>query len=1067
MFSDVTIIAIIVGYLAFLCRMACWLEAVEQRRKWIVHPYIYSLSLAVYCTTWTFYGNIGKAATSGWIFVTIFIGPILCLVLGSNLIRKLIRIKNIYHISNLADLIAARYGHSRSIAAVVTIMVCIGIVPYIAVQVKAVVASSAIITNPQTFPTAAHEKYLPIILLGLIALCSIISGARRLDPTERHPGMVLIIVITSIVKLLVFIIAGSFITYGLFDGVADIVGKVAQVPNHRLFATVNASGEPITLWIICIVVSMGAFILLPRQFHIAVIENADETHLQTARWLFPLYLIAMIFFVIPIAGAAVIKGYPLSEAENYLLLLLLRNNAPSLALLVFLGGFSAALGMISLTTITTSTMIVNHLLLPIFEQVAKLNFLRRHLLACRWATIVGIVALGYLFYNGIHRIGTLVNIGLISFAAAFQFAPPMLGLFWTKGNKCGALLGLMSGFGVWFYTLCMPILMAGHPGWLSGIPTWLRPGSLFALALDPLAQGIVCSIAVNTVVYVAGSLYFRSNSEEQRMAKELVYMDSLNHRKSVGSAPRNIALEKKYQIFLHLLNRYFANYTAQTILDNALQKMNLEKNRLISSVELAELQNYLQRILAGVIGNAAAYNAMKNTAIFTTREKSELTSIYAGILSDLRVSPKELKAKMDYYIAREELLQQHASELQQKIAELERQIQLRKTLEEQVQRMRCYLQNIIDSMPSMLVAVNPEGIISEWNFEAEKVTGVPANNAIGKSIANIYPLCASQLPQIKQAIQQCRPQKTERLVQHTQERTFYKDVVVYPLITDGVEGAVIRIDDVTTRVQIEDMIVQTEKMMSVGGLAAGMAHEINNPLGSILLGAENIRRRLSLKLKKNCDIARQCQLDLAAMQMYMQKRNIPSFLEGIQEAGERAAAIVADMLQFCRSGSKNMANVDLVALINKTLELAATDYDLKKTYDFRHIKIIRDFDTSISTVVCIRQQIEQVLLNLLKNAAQVMYEDVDIKQPQIILRTRRKQDKIIIEVEDNGPGMPESIRRRIFEPFFTTKDVGKGTGLGLSVTYFIITNNHNGNIMVESTLGKGTKFTVILPITVC
>jgi signal transduction histidine kinase len=291
--------------------------------------------------------------------------------------------------------------------------------------------------------------------------------------------------------------------------------------------------------------------------------------------------------------------------------------------------------------------------------------------------------------------------------------------------------------------------------------------------------------------------------------------------------------------------------------------------------------------------------------------------------------------------------------------------------------------------------------------------------------------------------------------------------MVYPIVFNKTEGVVVRIDDVTARARMETMMVQTEKMMSVGGLAAGMAHEINNPLGVMVQSTQNILRRTSPDLPANLDVASQCGVELAAVRCYLEQRQIIEFLEGIRSAGDKAAEIVENMLHFSRKSESHKEAVDLAELLDKAISLAAHDYDLKKKYDFRRIQIEREFQPDVGGVPCVATEIEQVVLNLLRNAAQAMAErENDTTNARIDLRLYRQEGMAVLEVEDNGPGMDTEKLNRVFEPFFTTKDVGRGTGLGLSVSYFIITNNHGGTMEVSSEPGKGTLFTIRLPLTV-
>lgn len=393
-----------------------------------------------------------------------------------------------------------------------------------------------------------------------------------------------------------------------------------------------------------------------------------------------------------------------------------------------------------------------------------------------------------------------------------------------------------------------------------------------------------------------------------------------------------------------------------------------------------------------------------------------------------------------------------------------RDVSERRRAAQEVQRMRSYLKNIIDSMPSALIGVDKEGRVMEWNHGAEQTSGVSQRDAQGKLFSQVLPYLDSQLQRVQEAIRNRTSMRSERVVFETEGQPHYADVMVYPLVANGALGAVIRVDDVTNRVRIEQMMVQTEKMLSVGGLAAGMAHEINNPLSAILQGCQNIQRRLSVDLSTNRAVAETLGIELETIRGYLQERGILRFLEGIQEAGRRATGIVNDMLAFSRRSKAELAPTRVDEMLDVVIRLAGSDYDLKKNYDFRQIEIVRDYDPDLDWIYCDRTEIEQVLLNLVKNAAQAMSSAATSKPLRIILRTRKVDDFACIDVEDTGPGMDEKTRRRVFEPFFTTKVAGVGTGLGLSVSYFIVTEQHQGDIQVSSNPGQGTCFTIRLPI---
>jgi PAS domain S-box-containing protein len=395
---------------------------------------------------------------------------------------------------------------------------------------------------------------------------------------------------------------------------------------------------------------------------------------------------------------------------------------------------------------------------------------------------------------------------------------------------------------------------------------------------------------------------------------------------------------------------------------------------------------------------------------------------------------------------------------------LVRDITERKEAEEEIRRLKNYLANIIDSMPSILVGMDRDETVTQWNRHAEKISGVSATEAVGRPITGLLPDFFPWIKGLRDEIEQQRPASMEKLlIEKDGVRRFY-DLALYPLIADGVEGSVVRIEDVTERARVQEMMIQTEKMMSVGGLAAGMAHEINNPLGIIIQAAQNIERRVSPELPANRKAAEELGVNLEVIKVYFEKRQIPEFIGSIRTAGFRAAKIVANMLQFSRCAGVTMQPVSPGGIIEQALELAASDYDLKKKFDFRSIEIIRDYATDMPDVPMVVVEMEQVMLNLLKNAAQAMTSNPPDRRPRITLRLRREERYALIEVEDNGPGMGEEVRRRVFEPFFTTKEPGTGTGLGLSVSYMIITQNHKGLMEVESRPGRGACFRVRLPL---
>ncbi|MCP4689026.1 MAG: PAS domain S-box protein [Desulfobacterales bacterium] len=395
---------------------------------------------------------------------------------------------------------------------------------------------------------------------------------------------------------------------------------------------------------------------------------------------------------------------------------------------------------------------------------------------------------------------------------------------------------------------------------------------------------------------------------------------------------------------------------------------------------------------------------------------------------------------------------------------VDRDITVRKKSEEEVRGLRNLLQNIIDSMTAMIISVDPLARVIQWNKAAERAAGVSAREARGRALDEVIPRLEGQMENVRKAFDSREKQLDPMATRHENGEMRFEEIMVFPL-SDGVEGAVIQVNDITERVRLEEMIIQSEKMLSVGGLAAGMAHEINNPLAGVMQNLAVVRNRLEGDLRANRGVAEMVGASMGAIHAYVKERGVDKMLDNIQESGSRAAEIVKDMLNFARKSEQAYSTQNLEQLLDKTVKLIENDYDMKKRYDFKQIEIVREYDSEKPYAPCEGGKIQQVFLNILKNGAEAMSENPSGNAPpRFILRSLREDDMARIEIEDNGPGMAESTQKRIFEPFFTTKPVGQGTGLGLSVSYFIITENHNGTLEVESIPGKGTKFILRLPL---
>lgn len=407
-----------------------------------------------------------------------------------------------------------------------------------------------------------------------------------------------------------------------------------------------------------------------------------------------------------------------------------------------------------------------------------------------------------------------------------------------------------------------------------------------------------------------------------------------------------------------------------------------------------------------------------------------------------------------------------APSLQKTKQQLYREIARHEATEELLRETQEYMNCMINSMPTVLIGITPDGYVTHWNHSAEKAASLLAEEAIGSHIAQAFPDLSIGLDTVAETIKSGIPYIQENIKDGVGSQATFTNLTIYPLVSADINGAVILAEDVTPRVRMENLLIQNEKMMSLGELAAGMAHEINNPLAGILSNAQNIDRRTSPNLPANIKVAEDLGISMDAITRYLQQREIPAFLDDIRDSGERAAKIVTNLLEFSRGNDRDHSQTNLAELIDHSLDLAKKTFELETGSGVELPKIRKQYDADIGPVYCSATEIQQVLLNLLRNAAQAMKSEEygPPLDPEISIRLYRDEDYTVIQVTDNGPGMSEEVQRHIFEPFFTTKEIGKGTGLGLSVSYFIVKEHHQGVLEAESKPGEGTTFRIKLPI---
>lgn len=593
----------------------------DAGRSIISNPYIYTLSIAVYCTAWTFYGSVGRAANAGVGFLPIYLGPTLMAALWWFVLRKIIRIAKTHRITSIADFIGSRYGKSTALAGLATVIAVIGIMPYISLQLKAVSTSFIVLQHyPDLVMPGPSGKFAPwhdtaLYVALLLAAFSILFGTRHIDVTERHEGMVAAIAFESLVKLLAFTAVGIFVTFSVFNGPADLFSKAADSADLKSLMSISGMPGGYTSWFTLTFLSMMAIMFLPRQFQVAVVENVDESHLRKAIWLFPLYLLVINLFVLPLAfGGLLLFPEGQFDPDTFVLIIPMAEQREALALFVFIGGLSAATGMVIVATIALSTMVCNDLLVPVLVRVRRraireVEDLSRLLLRIRRGIIVLVLLLGYLYFRLIGESYALVTIGLVSFCAAAQFAPPiLLGIYWKGASRRGAMAGLSAGFLVWAYTLLLPGF--AKSGWLPvefvelglfGIAL-LRPYELFGLGgMDPISHSVFWSMLVNVGLLVGVSLFTRQSVIEQIQANHFVdifRLGKVTRDRHDWRGTTNVSeLQSLVGRFMGVehVSGEFRRYAHEHGID-------LDQNPRVDR----NLVYFAERLLAGAIGSASA-----------------------------------------------------------------------------------------------------------------------------------------------------------------------------------------------------------------------------------------------------------------------------------------------------------------------------------------------------------------------------------------------------------------------------------------------------------------------------
>ncbi|WP_298320424.1 sensor histidine kinase [uncultured Aquimarina sp.] len=607
--SNYILIFIIVVYLAFLFGVAFWAEK-KAKSTWVNNAYVYTLSLAVYCSAWTYYGSVGIAATSGISFLTTYLGPVIAFPLWIIVLKKIIRISKQQKVSSIADFISLRYGNNRFLGALVTIICVLAIVPYISLQLKAISETFSIISEDMIPSSTSIFQDTTFYVALLLAIFAAFFGTRVTDATRRRQGIVFSVAVESVLKLVFFLIIGVYVTYFLFDGTGDIYDKISSVENLKSLTTLDGLEAGIN-WYFMIALSFFAIFLLPRQFQVAVVENTSEKHLKKAIWLFPLYLLLFNVFVIFVAWGGKLSLDESLNPDYYTLLLPLQHDNIFLATLVFLGGFSAVISMVVVSTLALSVMLSNNLIIPygFLDKFSRSHPERNanYIKNIRRIAIFSLIVGAYLFYINFNVQLSLFSIGQISFVIIAQLAPAFfIGLFWNRGSAIAAKSGIIAGILITIYTLILPFvqdIIVGNTDFIANGPfgiALLRPYELLGIDfMTPVTHAFFWSMFFNTMIYLSVSISQKGNYRERNYAEMFVNnsYDSLQESAYVWKG------EAYVSDIRNLLIKFLGIQRTERALNLFYRKHDLPPTLKKAD---SRLINFSEKLLTGSIGGASS-----------------------------------------------------------------------------------------------------------------------------------------------------------------------------------------------------------------------------------------------------------------------------------------------------------------------------------------------------------------------------------------------------------------------------------------------------------------------------
>ncbi|CAN7696273.1 ATP-binding protein [Pseudomonas solani] len=970
-FSLSQLILISAAYLFTLFGVAWLSDRGFVPRRIVRHPLTYTLSLGVYASAWAFYGTVGLAYQYGYGFLASYLGISGAFLLAPVLLYPILRITRTYQLSSLADLFAFRF-RSTWAGALTTLFMLVGVLPLLALQIQAVADSIGILTREPV-----HDR-VALSFCALITLFTILFGARHIATREKHEGLVFAIAFESLVKLTALGGIGLYALYGVFGGPHEL--ELWLLQNQAALSTLHTPLQE-GPWRTLLLVFFASAIVMPHMYHMTFTENLNPRAMVSASWGLPLFLLLMSLAV-PLILWAGLKLGATTNPEYFTLGLGIAVNSDALALLAYVGGLSAASGLIIVLTLALSGMALNHLVLPLYQPPSEGN-IYRWLKWTRRALIVAIIMAGYGFYLLLGAEQDLSNLGIVAFVATLQFLPGALSvLYWPTANSRGFIAGLLAGIGVWLFSMLLPLV-----GNLQGIYLPLF-NAIYVLDDTSWHIAAIASLAANVLVFTLVSL-FTDASAEERGAAEACAVDNVRRpqrRELVAGSPQEFSAQ---------LAKPLGAKTAQKEVEQALRDLHLPFDER-RPYALRRLRDRIEANLSGLMGPSVAQDMVETFLPYKSGSESYVTEDIHFIESRLE----------DYH-----------SRLTGLAAELD--------------ALRRYHRQTLQELPMGVCSLAKDQEILMWNRAMEELTEIPAQRVVGSRLSAIAEPWKGLLESFINLPDEHLHKQRLQLEGQTRSLNLHKAAIDEPL-APGNSGLVLLVEDVTDTQLLEDKLVHSERLASIGRLAAGVAHEIGNPITGIACLAQNLRE------EREGD------------------GELTEISSQILEQTKRVSRIVQSLMSFAHAGGRQQAT-EPVCLADVTQDAIGLLSLNKRSVDVEFFNLCDPEHVAEGDP----QRLAQVLINLLSNA-----RDASPPGSAIRVRSEISDHAVNLIVEDEGSGIPKAIMDRLFEPFFTTKDPGKGTGLGLALVYSIV-EEHYGHITIESPADpeqqRGTRIRVTLP----